>query len=241
MARQSLDQARGPDVTRVVLVPVHSNGRVLVSAPHGHPCKVSRPAGERIEDAAARWPGEEVVAAALSIHPIRGDRDAPQGKGAYFAVLITEQTDSVSSDGADLHWRTNAEARAALNASANATSGRRALGLLDSVGRMRLSPYRSGPLMVRELHLLGFERLRAICCIGEDGTWRCRVAPAAWVGSCGHPSFCSAPVRIANRVTSAVRSQSRLELSRAEGQAIADSLNGQWTSTIEVALVPSIA
>lgn len=44
---------------------------------------------------------------------------------------------------------------------------------------MYLSPYRRVLLMVRELHLMGFERLRAPA-YQYPLAWRCPVVPAAW-------------------------------------------------------------
>ncbi len=35
--------------------------------------------------------------------------------------------------------------------------------------------------MVRELHRMGFERLRACAYVSGLGTWRCMIAPAAWI------------------------------------------------------------
>jgi len=59
----------------------------------------------------------------------------------------------------------------------------------DGVG-----PYRRIFLMVRELHLLGYERLRVSSFVRETGGWRCSVIPACWAPK--HPlELVKSPVR----------------------------------------------
>lgn len=79
-----------------------------------------------------------------------------------------------------LRWCDVDEAKRLLNKSLNAESHHRDLGLLAVVSNMCLFPGRRILLMLRELHLIGFERLRAVTYVHDIGAWRCTIVPAAW-------------------------------------------------------------
>ena len=175
-------------VTHIGFVPVNQAGQVLVAEPNGHPYRVSatfskvkRRPKERPSAALARCLQEQVGHATASVYPVGNIWVTPNSVGCYFAGLLREGADAVPSDTATLRWCDPEEACARLHLSPNTATRRRDLGLLTTVETLCVSPYRNVLLMVRELHRMGFERLRACTSIYALGTWRCAIAPAAWI------------------------------------------------------------
>ena len=78
-----------------------------------------------------------------------------------------------------LHWLPYGRAKEKLDASQNAVSRSRDLAILQAANDMCLCPFRRVLLMVKELHAMGFERMRAAPYM-HPLAWRCPVVPAAW-------------------------------------------------------------
>ena len=186
--REAIDAAVPAGVTHIGFVPVNQAGQVLVAEPNGHPYRVSatfskvkRLPKERPSAALGRCLHEQVGQTAASVYPVGNVWVTPNSVGCYFAGLLPEGADAVHSDMATLRWYAPQEACMRLNQSSNAATRQRDLGLLKTVETLCVSPYRNVLLMVRELHRMGFERLRACTYIYALGTWRCTIAPAAWI------------------------------------------------------------
>ena len=185
--RDAIDAVVPAGVTHLGFVPMNEVGQVLVSEPNGHPYRVSatfskvrRMPTEKPSAALARCLQEQVGQPATGIYPVGSIWVTPNSVDCYFTGLLRHGADSVS-DTAMLRWCAPAEACARLQQSTNAASRQRDLGLLATVETLCVSPYRNVLLMVRELHRMGFERLRACPYIYAMGTWRCAIAPAAWI------------------------------------------------------------
>jgi len=185
--QQAIDAIVPPGVTHVGFVPTNIAGQFLVAEPNGHPHGVSATfskvrIAEREQPSAVlqRCLREQVGRVTASVYPIKNVWMTPHSVSYYFAGLIRDDSESVSSSSARLKWETPEAARKAISSSHNVTSRQRDLCLMDAVAGMCLSPYRNVLLMIRELHRLGFERLRAFTYIYAVGTWRCEVVPAGW-------------------------------------------------------------
>ncbi len=189
---EAIDAVVPAGVTHIGFVPVNQVGQVLVAEPEGHPYRVSatfskvkRMPKERPSAALARCLQEQVGQVAASVYPVGNVWVTPNSVGCHFAGVLCEGADAVRSDSATLRWCDPREAGTRLQQSANAATRQRDLGLLATVESLCVSPYRNVLLMVRELHKMGFERLRACPYIYALGTWRCAIAPAAWIHNRG--------------------------------------------------------
>jgi hypothetical protein len=185
---QPIDETVPSGVTHVGFVPTNVAGQILIAQPHGNPygvsatfSKVKIGKGERSSQALSRCLAEQIGVATASVYPIPHTWVTPNSVGYYFAGLIRDGHEGVSSTAASLQWLTIEQAKAKISKSQNPSTRQRDLALLASVSSMCVSPYRNVLLMIRELHRMGFERLRAYSYIYSLGTWRCAVAPAAWI------------------------------------------------------------
>jgi hypothetical protein len=81
-------------------------------------------------------------------------------------------------------WCSVGEARSRIKSSKNLTTRRRDLAALDMASRIERSLYRRVLLMVRQLHRMGFARLRAATWMHQNGYikppghWSCSVVPS---------------------------------------------------------------
>ena len=193
--KQAINMAVPAGVTHIGFIPTNIAGDLLLAEPHGHPygvsatfSKVKVSKGEWPSQALARCLTEQIGVATASLYPIPSIWVTPNSTSHYFVGLIRDDQDAVSSTTASLEWVMPDQARTKISKSQNAPTRQRDLSLLSSVGPMCLSPYRNVLLMIRELHRMGLERLRAHTHIYSFGTWRCAVVPAAWVvnENCAH-------------------------------------------------------
>lgn len=162
-------------------------GRYLISAPHGAPdgvtatfAKVRVDPDESPAQNLHRCIEEQIGRPVNSVYPIRNVLVNPNNTGFYFTGWIHSSFDDVASSKAALQWCEPDQARGLLERSSNPTTRRRDLGLMAAAEQICPSPYRNVLLMVRELHRMGFERLRAFCYVAAVGAWRCQIIPAAW-------------------------------------------------------------
>jgi hypothetical protein len=181
----AIDAAAPPDVTHVGIVLRNTLDAYLITEPTGHPFGVSatfnkveaRP-GEPPHATLERCVREQIGFEPTSLYPIPVVWATGQSRSYYFTGLV----DSIELPPSGAHRRAmldEAGAKQALSASANLESRHRDVGLLMAAARICVSPFRRILLMVRELHLLGFERLRAAPYLYPIA-WRCPVVPASW-------------------------------------------------------------
>jgi hypothetical protein len=181
----AIDAAAPPDVTHVGIVLRDTSDAYLITEPAGHPFgvsatfnKVERRPGEPPHATVERCVREQIGVEPTSLYPIPVVWATGQSRGYYFTGLV----DASELAPSGVHRRAmldQARAKQALLASANSASRHRDVGLLMAAARICVSPHRRILLMVRELHLLGFERLRAVPYMYPIA-WRCPVVPAAW-------------------------------------------------------------
>lgn len=180
----AIDRSVPPGMTHIGIVLKNNDDAVLVTEPHGHPYGVSATfnkiklvAGEASSAAVDRCLREQVGGDVTAIYPIPMAWATSNSRSFYFAALFDGQP------AAGPHraiWMSPAEAHQRLSASHAADSRQRDLGLLAAVTDMCLSPHRRVLLMVRELHRMGFEQIRAAPYMYPIA-WRCPVIPALWV------------------------------------------------------------
>lgn len=185
----AIDRVVPPGVTHIGSVATNMSGEFLVTEPEGHPYSVTTTFSKVkvvTDEPASRTLGrclrEQVGHSPIAIYPIPSIWIGANSTSFYFAGLlgdIMKEECPVSPDicGLRRYGRDSAEQR--IKVSKNTTSRERDLALLSTVATMCLSPYRRILLMVRELHLMGFERLRAPA-YDYPLAWRCPVVPSAW-------------------------------------------------------------
>ena len=139
--------------------------------------KVRRQPGERPSDALSRCWFERLGIPPEWVFPIRQVWSTPNSVSYFFAGGISSRDASVSHGAT---WCDPDEARQLLSASVPGPGRDRDLNALAAVTGMCLSPHRRMLEMVRELHRMGYEQLRACCYLYALGTWRCPVIPAGW-------------------------------------------------------------
>jgi hypothetical protein len=173
-------------VSHIGFVATNTAGEFLVTEPRGHPHGVSATfsktkveAGERPSQTLVRCLRQRVGRGALSVFPVPAVWISTNSRGFYFAGLLRDGDLPPPEGILKLRWLTRERAEKALRNSKNPASHTRDLGLVGSVDGMCLSPQRRVLLMVRELHLMGFERLR-VPAYEYPVSWRCPVVPAAW-------------------------------------------------------------
>ena len=197
-------------------------GQFLVTEPKGHPYgvsatfnKVKVTPNERPSAAVERCLREQVGDRVIGVFPIPVVWSTSGSNGFYFGGMM----DNVGHPGPHQNnraaWCDVEEAERRIGDSKNQESRRRDLGLLSAAADMCLSPFRRILLMVRELHRLGFERLRAPA-YEYPLAWRCPIVPAYWTlrshGGTYSDSFLYAAVRWFGPTAC------RQEYSSAEGQ-----------------------
>jgi hypothetical protein len=132
--------------------------------------------GEPFSRAVNRCREEVIGCETESLFPIRQVWVTPNSATFFFAGWTTQRR-PVGAPA--LRWQTPDEAEELLTQIPYAPTRQRNLGALTAVRGMCLSPYRRVLEMVRELHRMGYERLRAPAYEGPMG-WRCPVVPASW-------------------------------------------------------------
>jgi hypothetical protein len=179
----AIDASTPPGLTHIGIVLKKSDDAVLVTEPSGHPYgvsatfnKVKLQNDERPSAALARCLQEQANDQIESVYPIPTAWATSNSRSFYFAGLF----DSLPSIGQHrVSWMQPDEAHRRISASKGAESRQRDLGLLAAATEICVSPYRRILLMVRELHHMGYEQMRAAPYLYPIA-WRCPVVPAAW-------------------------------------------------------------
>lgn len=182
----AVDSVVPPGVSHIGFVATNIDGEYLITEPAGHPygvsatfSKVKAAADEPPSQALIRCVRQQVGQKTNSVFPIPAVWTTLNSTGYYFAGMLWNEGMPPSSEIPGLRWLSREHAEEKIRKSGNRTSRARDLGLLSAVADMDLSPYRRILLMVRELHKLGFERLRAPA-YEYPLAWRCPVVPATW-------------------------------------------------------------
>lgn len=183
---EAVDVGVPAGISHIGFVATSAAGEFLVTEPQGHPngvsatfSKVKVGVGERPLQALIRCLRQRVGQAALSVFPVPAVWVSTNSRGYYFAGLLKDENLPSPENMTGLRWLPRDRAEREIRKSQNLASRTRDLGLLEAVANMCLSPYRRVLLMVRELHLIGFERLRAPA-YEYPVSWRCPVVPATW-------------------------------------------------------------
>lgn len=185
----AIDSVVPSGVTHIGFVATNIRGEFLVTEPKGHPydvsatfSKVKHIAGEPPSRTLGRCLREQIGQRPAAVYPVPTVWVGPNSVSYYFGGLLGDIPDFdclLSSEIYGLCWCSRDAARARIENSKNVGSRQRDLALLSTVATMCLSPYRRVLLMVRELHVMGFERLRAPA-YDYPLAWRCPVVPSAW-------------------------------------------------------------
>ncbi len=183
---EAVDTIVPAGVTQIGFVATNISGEFLVTEPEGRPYGVSatfsrvrmKP-GEQPSDALTRCLRQQIGQPTTSVFPVPAVWVTPNGTGYYFAGLLQNEGVPPSKEIYGLRWLPRERAEEEIRKSQNPTSRARDLGLIRSVADMCLSPERRVLLMVRELHLMGFEMLRAPA-YEYPMSWRCPVVPSTW-------------------------------------------------------------
>lgn len=150
--------------------------------------------GETASEALHRCLEERIGYDEVSIYPVPNKWTTDNSTTLYFAGHTTQRGPLFNSvTGA--FWHPPEDVKQFISSSNNMTSRRRDVGVLAAVKGMCLSPHRRIFLMVRELHRLGFERLRVSPGMSASGnSWRCSIVPASCISQAhgskmGHSSL----------------------------------------------------
>ena len=145
--------------------------------------KVGIQADESAGDALARCLREKVGEEPESIFPVPGLWATGQSQTKFFAGLLSTEWMSHSPPSPCVRfakWKSTERAKELLLESKNADSQKRDLGVLEALDGLCISTYRRQLLVVRELHRMGFERLRPLAYMAPSGMyWRCEIWPAS--------------------------------------------------------------
>ena len=114
-----------------------------------------------------------------SVYPVPRVWATPNSTTFYFAGFVNNHTDHWKTSKAWFNWVSPERGVELLQSSKNAISRQRDLAVLDMVSGICLSPHHRILLMLRELHKMGFEQLRAPA-YDYPIAWRCPIVPAAW-------------------------------------------------------------
>lgn len=184
--RVHIDSVVPAGVTHVGFVAANVYGDFLITEPTGHPHGVSATfnktkvkSGERHSETLSRCLREQIGEPPDGIFPIPVTWVTANSTGFYFAGMIRNEGQPIANQAVRTFWCNRDEAHRRIEQSKNHESQRRDLALLAAASQMCLSPYRRILLMVRELHQLGFERLRAPA-YDYPLAWRCPIVPAYW-------------------------------------------------------------
>ena len=181
-----IDSVVPSGVSHIGFVAANTYGMFLVTEPKGHPYgvsatfnKVKIQAGERPSQTLERCLREQVGMEPRGVYPIPVVWATANSNGFYFAGMIWSEAQPSAMQGHHMRWCEVADAERRIGESKNADSRKRDLAILAAANAICLSPYRRILLMVRELHQLGFERLRAPA-YEYPLAWRCPIVPAYW-------------------------------------------------------------
>lgn len=185
---EPIDAVVPSGMTHIGFVATNITGHVLITQPpnprYGTTAtfsKVKVQDGEKPHETLTRCFRQQVGSMSTGIYAIPSVWITSNARQFYFAGMINSTDEYLPSDTIrGLRWCNVDEAKRLLNQSQNAESLHRDLGLLAAVSNMCLFPGRRILLMVRELHMMGFERLRAAPYSYDNGAWRCAIVPAAW-------------------------------------------------------------
>ncbi|MCM2371086.1 hypothetical protein [Aporhodopirellula aestuarii] len=173
-------------VTHLGFVVTNTLGQYLVTEPNGHPYgvtatfnKVKVKIDERPSQTVERCLRDQVGQSVVGVFPIPIVWSTSNSNGFYLAGMMKNEGQPVPHQGNRAAWLDFQDAESLISESGNLESRRRDLGLLAAASEMCLSPYRRILLMVRELHQLGFQRLRAPA-YEYPLAWRCPIVPAYW-------------------------------------------------------------
>lgn len=178
--RKDIDAVVSHGITHIGFIAVSRRGEFLVrerpKASDGvlttWPKLRIRP-GEAPSQTLERCLRERVGSVATSAYPISTAWATLYSTTLYFIGLA----DGEAAEHA--RWCSHATARRKIFLSWNPVSRRRDLAILRTAAEQDASPERRVLLMLRELHRLGYERLRATPSLGAEG-WQCPVVPASW-------------------------------------------------------------
>lgn len=183
---EAVDAVVPVGVSHIGFVATNVAGKFLVTKPKDHPygviatiSKVRKKGGERPSDTLVRCIQQWVGQGTRSVFPIPAVWVTFNGTIYYFAGMLWNEGEPPSEEIPGLQWLPRGRAEEAVGRSKNPTSRARDLGLISAVAGIYLSPYRRVLLMVRELHMMGFERLR-VPAYEYPLAWRCPVVPATW-------------------------------------------------------------
>lgn len=196
-----VDATFAVDANYIGCVCLDERGSVALVEPEGHfrgvsatlP-KVARASGERPSQTLVRCLEEKVGAGAWNVYPIVGVWEGDASRTAFYAVLRKDWGRGgpapTSPHVAAVHDCSFEAALDRIAASRNRADRLRDLTILPIVRAMALTPARRLLLMVRALHRMGFERLRADCSFSPSGMhWRFDLfseradRPATWTSS----------------------------------------------------------
>lgn len=172
--------------THIGFVAINTAGEFLITEPKGHPygvsatfSKVKLHSLERPHQALSHCIDEQVGETPISIYPIPVVWATGNSRGMYFVGLLQNGQAVHTQVGTGLRWRSRDVASQDIGNSQNQESRQRDLGILAAAATICVSPYRRVLLMLRELHRMGFERLRAPAYMYPIA-WRCPIVPSHW-------------------------------------------------------------
>jgi hypothetical protein len=119
----------------------------------------------------------------VGLYPLPSTWVTRNSSSFFFHALVESPTEMASNESFDFHWRTPEMAVRGFE-SGQADAKHRDLAVLQTALEQCASPYRRILLMLRELHRMGFERLRAPA-YDYPLAWRCPIVPASWTNR-GH-------------------------------------------------------
>lgn len=184
---EPIDSVVPSGITHIGFVPTNANGDFLITEPKGHPygvsatfSKLKAQTGERPSETLERCLRDQVGMEPEGVYPIPVVWSTANSAGFYFAGMVRpDAVESPPNLSGHTRWCNLREAEHRIGVSQNQESKRRDLGLLATASAMCLFPCRRILLMLRELHHLGFERLRAPAYM-YPLAWRCPIVPAYW-------------------------------------------------------------
>lgn len=184
--RKAVDKAVPSGITHLGVVVTNVFGEYLVTEPKGHPYgvsatfnKIKLQPSERPAEALERCLREQVGVALEGVFPIPVAWTTSNSTAFYFAGMTWNEGEPPANSAGKAAWCDRGEAERRIGLSQNHESKQRDLGLLGAASQMCLSPFRRVLLMVHELHMMGFERLRAPA-YQYPVAWRCPIVPAYW-------------------------------------------------------------
>lgn len=178
------------EVTAIGFVPRNDAGQLLLLEPKGHYQVVSATFpkvqigdSESADKALARCLRKKVGTEPESIFPVPGLWSTGQSRTKFFTGLLLPDQGGLNPPSPWVqasHWCDPDRAKDRLLESKNSDSKKRDLGVLEALNGLCISPHRRQLLALRELHRMGFERLRALGYMTPSGIhWRCEYWPVS--------------------------------------------------------------